>query len=98
METSVHRGGIVFQHYCAQCHGVKGDGKGRMARLYDPRPANLMESDKNDDYKQLIIRLGGKAIGRSEFMPPWGAELTDEQTADVVAYLRSIHVDAHSAQ
>lgn len=32
----------------------------------------------------------GKAIGRSAFMPPWGEELTDEQVADALRYLRSI--------
>jgi mono/diheme cytochrome c family protein len=48
-------------------------------------------SDKNDAYFALIIKTGGQAIGRSEFMPPWGAELTDEQMKDLVAYLRSIN-------
>jgi mono/diheme cytochrome c family protein len=89
-EASIYRGGIVFHHYCALCHGVKADGNGRNARLYDPKPANLVESDKNDAYKELIIRRGGLAIGRSEFMPPWDDELTDEQIADVVTFLRSI--------
>ncbi len=48
-------------------------------------------SDKNDIYLALIIRMGGKALGRSEFMPPWGPELTDEQMNDLVAYRRCIH-------
>ena len=53
--------------------------------------ANLRMSDKNDAYMGLIIRMGGEAMGRSQFMPPWGAELTDEQMKDLVAYLRSIN-------
>ena len=28
---------------------------------------------------RLIVQKGGKALARSEFMPPWGEELTDEQ-------------------
>ncbi len=97
-EASIYRGGIVFGHYCVLCHGPKADGAGRAAKLYNPKPANLVMSDKNDQYKELIIRQGGKTIGRSEFMPPWGQELSDEQITDVVAYLRSvrspsIHVD-----
>ena len=47
-------------------------------------------SERNDAYKELIVRRGGKALGRSEFMPPWGNELTDEQISDVIAFLRSI--------
>jgi mono/diheme cytochrome c family protein len=89
-EASVLRGDIVFQAYCALCHGVHADGRGRAARIYDPRPANLRESAKPDAYKDLIIRKGGKAVGRSQYMPPWGDELTDEQIGDVVRYLRSI--------
>jgi mono/diheme cytochrome c family protein len=89
-EASIFRGNIVFKNYCILCHGAKADGTGRAAKLYTPKPANLLLSDKNDAYKEMIIRQGGGAIGRSEFMPPWGKELTDEQIKDVVAYLRSI--------
>lgn len=89
-EASMLRGDIVFNNYCALCHGVNADGKGRAARIYTPKPANLRTSMKNDAYKEMIIRKGGKAMARSTFMPPWGDELTDEQITDVVFYLRSI--------
>ena len=85
------RGSLVFVNYCVTCHGPNADGNGRAARLYDPRPANLRASDKNLAYMRLIVRRGGKAMGRSEFMPPWGEELTDEQIDDVTAYLQSIN-------
>ncbi|MES2354451.1 MAG: cytochrome c [Pseudomonadota bacterium] len=91
LEAKVYRGSIVFTHYCSLCHGVTAEGNGRAARLYTPRPANLVLSEKNDAYKELIIRRGGEAMGRSQFMPPWGKELTDEQIADVIAYLHSIN-------
>jgi len=90
IDRAVHRGGLVFLHYCATCHGITADGNGRAARLYDPRPANLVKTDKNDAYKELIIRRGGAALGRSNFMPPWSGELTNEQIKDVIAFLRSI--------
>ena len=89
-EASIMRGEIVLQNYCALCHGINADGQGRAARIYTPKPANLRKSLHNDAYKELIIRKGGKAIGRSAYMPPWGDELTDEQITDVVRYLRSI--------
>ena len=69
---------------------ANADGKGRAAKLYDPKPANLHVSPYNDTYKEMIIRCGGQRIARSEFMPPWGEELTDEQIRDVIAYLKSI--------
>jgi len=90
-DAAVFRGSLVFFNYCVTCHGPNADGNGRAARLYDPRPANLRASDKNAEYMRLMIRRGGKGMGRSEFMPPWGEELTDEQIGDVVSYLQSIN-------
>ena len=90
-DAKVFRGGLVYSNYCVTCHGYNADGNGRAARLYNPKPANLRMSDKNDAYFGLIIRMGGEAMARSPFMPPWGAELTDEQVNDLVTYLRSIN-------
>jgi mono/diheme cytochrome c family protein len=90
-DAAAFRGSLVFFNYCVTCHGPHADGNGRAAKLYNPRPANLRASDKNAAYMKLIIRGGGKSIGRSEFMPPWGEELTDEQIADVTDYLQSIN-------
>jgi len=90
-DAGIFRGGLVYANYCVTCHGFNADGNGRAARLYNPRPANLRMSDKNDAYFGLIIRQGGEAMARSQFMPPWGAELTDEQVNDLVIYLRSIN-------
>jgi mono/diheme cytochrome c family protein len=92
-DAAIFRGGLVYANYCVTCHGMNADGNGRAARLYTPRPANLRSSDKNDAYFELIIRKGGASLSRSEFMPTWEAELTDEQIHDLVAYLRSINVN-----
>ena len=89
-EASVFRGHVVFLNYCTTCHGVNADGTGRAAKMYNPKPANLRTSMMPDAYKEAIIRRGGKAMGRSEFMPPWNDELTNEQTRDTINYLRSI--------
>lgn len=91
VDAATFRGALVFANYCVTCHGMNADGNGRAARLYNPKPANLRLSDKNDAYFGLIVRKGGAALGRSEFMPSWEAELTDEQIRDLVAYLRSIN-------
>jgi mono/diheme cytochrome c family protein len=84
------RGLVVYQRYCANCHGVDADGNGRTAKLYETKPANLRKSRVNDEYKDLIIRRGGAKVGRSPYMPPWEEELTIVQRHDVIAYLRSI--------
>ncbi|HEX9627179.1 MAG TPA: cytochrome c [Acidiferrobacterales bacterium] len=91
------RGYIVYKTHCVLCHGIHADGGGRAARNYNPPPANLRLSTKSDQYKELIIRNGGAAVGRSPYMPPWGQELTDEQVRDVVYYLRVIKVGNKTA-
>ena len=88
----VRRGEVVFKTNCILCHGVKGDGKGRASVLFDPPPADLTRSEKNDEYKRMIITMGGKAMGRSEVMPVWGEQISAQEIDDVVAYLRTILV------
>ncbi len=90
MEASVYRGSIAYQNYCVLCHGITAEGNGRAAKMYTPPPFNLRRSMMSDSYKEQIIRKGGKALGRSEFMPPWAQELTDEQVTDLVNFLRTI--------
>lgn len=89
----VKRGEAVFKTNCILCHGIKGNGKGRAAVLYDPPPADLTRSDKNDEYKISIVTLGGAAMGRSAVMPIWGEQLSKQEISDVVAYLRTILVN-----
>ena len=86
------RGEVVFKTNCILCHGVNGDGMGRASVLFDPPPADLTLSDKNDVYKKMIITMGGEAMGRSSVMPIWGMELSEDEIDDVVAYLRTILV------
>lgn len=92
------RGSVVFHTYCALCHGDKADGHGRAASIHAPPPANLTVSTATDTYKEMIIRRGGAAVGRSPYMPPWGQELDDRQIRDLLAYLSVIRVDHTSAR
>jgi cytochrome c oxidase cbb3-type subunit III len=89
---AVRRGEVVFKTNCVLCHGLHGDGRGRAARLYNPPPADLTQSDKNDEYKEAIIRKGGEAMRRSAAMPVWKERLSESEIADVIAYLRTILV------
>ena len=89
-QQATARGSAVFQTYCALCHGSEATGDGRAARLHTPRPVDLTRSTVNDAYRELIIRRGGEALGRSSAMPPWDGELSEAQIRDVIAYLRSI--------
>ena len=89
-EASLIRGKIAYSNYCVLCHGKSGEGDGRAARIHNPKPANLTLSMVPPEYVEQIIRKGGKAMGRSQAMPPWGEQLTDEQIRDVIIHLMSI--------
>jgi cytochrome c oxidase cbb3-type subunit III len=89
---SVHRGEVVYKTNCILCHGIEGDGKGRAASLFHPPPVDLTHSDKDDQYKTDMIRLGGLAMGRTSGMPPWEERLTETEIRDLVGYLRALLV------
>jgi cytochrome c oxidase cbb3-type subunit 3 len=96
VDDRVRRGEVVYRTNCILCHGVHADGQGRAARIYDPPPANLILSEKDDAYKSDIIRLGSAQMGRSKTMPPWNDHLSEIEMQDLLAYLRSIsRVSAH---
>ena len=84
----------MYIHYCASCHGDKGDGKGFNAKNLDPRPAVHTDakfmSKKTDKDLQDAINGGGKTVGKSTLMPPWGTTLSEAQVHSLVLYLRSL--------
>jgi mono/diheme cytochrome c family protein len=84
----------VYAHYCAPCHGIKGDGKGFNAQHLDPRPANHRDAQfmnrRSDRELHDAIKGGGKAVGKSTLMPPWGETLSETQISSLVSYLRKL--------
>jgi cytochrome c553 len=92
VEASVIRGRIVYQSYCILCHGAEGKGDGRAARLHKPPPFNLTLSAAPREYIESVVRKGGEAMNRGKGMPPWGEQLTDEQTNDLLNFLFSIRL------
>ena len=74
---------------CASCHGSKGDGRGRMAKLFDPPPRNFLCAQTmaaiDDGQIFWIVRNGSPGTS----MPPH-THLNDERTWQVVLYLRSL--------
>lgn len=84
----------IYQWYCTPCHGIKGDGRGFNAKNLDPRPANHTDAEfmskRTDKDLYDVIRGGGKAVGKSTLMPPWGNTFSKEQIKSLVSYLRKL--------
>ncbi|MDO8281740.1 MAG: cytochrome c [Thermodesulfovibrionia bacterium] len=93
-EPVVLEGSKLYAHYCAVCHGVKGDGKGFNAKNLDPRPADHTDAElmsrRSDKDLYDVIYGGGKMAGKSVLMPPWGNTFSKAQVDSLVLYLRRL--------
>lgn len=93
LKPNFSAGKKIFSTRCVLCHGKSGLGDGRMAAiLKSPPPANLSLTNKSEGYIYNIINLGGKNVGRSEHMPPWGDQLTHEDIQSIIIYLKALRV------
>ena len=98
ISPSADRGLYVYKAYCVACHGVSGRGDGPMAaRLYRDfgvRAVDLTQPSfhkkRSDAQLKEIVRAGGQAVHRTQFMPAWGNTLTNRQVGDLIAYIREL--------
>ena len=87
--ASINNGKVLYQSYCAPCHGNKGRGDGPAAASLHPKPADhtsgavQAESDGTLFYK-MSEGLKGTA------MPPFKAVLHDDQRWAIVRYMRTL--------
>ena len=82
----------LYYAYCVECHGVDGRGSWR-AKLFLLRPGDLTDrariAAESDRYLFDLIKNGGATIGRSG-MPAFGAQLSDDDIALLVRYVREL--------
>lgn len=87
-------GADLYHVYCAQCHGVHGNGMG--INIYDmsvqPRdhtdPKEM--SARSDDLLFKAVKEGGQSINKSVLMPPWDSVLSDDEIHRLVDYMREL--------
>ena len=90
--ASETRGQTVYGKFCSKCHGETGSGNGKDAMKYKPAPTNFKVAGAARAYMVDMTKKGGKAMSRSEDMPEWGTDLTEEQIQDVVNYVMSLRI------
>ena len=84
----------LYDAHCAICHGASGKGDGPGARVLrqampdftDPAAMRAV----NDRFLFDIIKKGSSQFGRSNAMPSWGMQLSDEEIRALVVYIRSL--------
>ena len=84
----------TYQWYCAQCHGVKGDGDGINAKFLTVPPRNHTKAEyletRTDEQFFQAIKFGGLSVGRAPCMPAWGNTLSDSTIHELVRYIREL--------
>ena len=87
--ADANAGKIKYQQLCVSWDGGWGKGDGPAAVALTPKPRNFSDSKgKTDAQLAKVIKEGGAANNLSPLMPPWGAGLTDQDIANIIAYLR----------
>lgn len=83
-----------YKTYCWQCHGMAGNGQGINVRDMSVQPRDHTDakhmSSLSDEEIFKAIKKGGESVQKSVLMPPWGDTFTDEESFDLVQYLRSL--------
>lgn len=77
-----------YDTFCITCHGPTGLGDGPGGANLNPKPKNLAESKRTDEEMKKVIKEGGAAVGLSPGMMAWGTMLSDQDIANVIAFIR----------
>ena len=87
-------GQALFLQYCQGCHGPdgKGGGKGFMPHVGPLARQDYIEN-LPDEYLAAVITEGGAYVGKSAFMPSWKSTLSEQDIADVIAFIRTLLVE-----
>jgi len=87
-------GKAKYDANCMGCHGATGKGDGAAAAALNPKPQDHTDGKVmnalTDKYLFDIIKGGGKAVQKAAIMPAANKKLTDQDIADMVAYIRSL--------
>lgn len=101
---SEDRGKVLYDQWCSQCHGVKGDGKGAAADFVFPKPRDFTRgtykfqstaSGEPPADADIIRSIRDGNPGTS--MPPW-KRFSDSEVKDILDYLKKFSPDTFSAQ
>lgn len=94
--ADVEAGAEVFSTICATCHGPSGspDPDSPVVKGLGVVPADLSDPlfnsrEPTGDW-EMVVKYGGDAMGLAAQMPPHREALSDEQVADVIAYVKSM--------
>jgi mono/diheme cytochrome c family protein len=84
----------LYAHYCASCHGARGQGDGFNARYLPVPPAKHASAaamaKRPDDALYDAIAAGGYVMNRSNRMPAFGETLAPAEIRALVRHIRRL--------
>jgi mono/diheme cytochrome c family protein len=81
----------IYVNTCIRCHGI--DGKGTLGIKLVPPPADLTASDVQNRLDGTLFRRIHEGKPNTA-MGAWKHSLSDEEIWDVLAYVRTLRVEA----
>ena len=97
----VEAGATLYRERCSPCHGADGKATTPMAQALTPKPRNHTDgaymNRLSDEHIATVIKNGGAAVGKSPLMPPQ-PDLSPQQLADLVAFVRTLAVPPYHPQ
>lgn len=85
----------IFMQNCAVCHGVTGRGNGPVSSSMIKKPANFTRPYFKA-YTDALWYWRVKEGVAGTRMPRWGRSLSEQQMAYLVAFLKTLPVDANT--
>lgn len=95
---NIRDGKRLFQHFCSPCHGENADGSGRyFPTEINPQPPDMTSPDyvikTREEVVFRAIKFGTQEIGKSNYSPPYGKTLSDEEIKNIIEYLYFLKLD-----
>lgn len=85
-------GKLMYEAWCARCHGEDGKGPAEGIILETPVPdfsdCSFTSREPRKDW-QAVIMHGGPARGLSMTMPSWGEALSQEQADAIISHIKT---------
>ncbi|MGV7229325.1 MAG: c-type cytochrome [Nitrospirales bacterium] len=83
---NLSKGKAVYTTFCMNCHGTKGHGDGPVGQMLIPPAADLTTLGEKSDEEILTTIQNGRP---GTAMPSWKNDLSVQDIADVLTYIRS---------
>jgi mono/diheme cytochrome c family protein len=92
-EFRITKGEVLYDRYCAFCHGDTGAGDGLNAYSIPVKPRNFNDRTvsnlRTNEFLAEVIRYGGDYQGLSNYMPVFDKSLSAGQVGDLVDFIRT---------